>query len=224
MASWSQMKWAAIFDFDLTLVDSRAGFLEASRYAFTKIGLPIPPPDRIVGTIGTPIDLAFPMLVAPEHTDRFDDYAPHYQQRADEVMTGLTTVLPGAAAAVRALRERGVKLAIVSQKLRRRIEPVLEREGLREVFDAVLGGEDLAAFKPDPDGLLKAARALAVTPNDAVFIGDTVIDAEAAQRAGMTFVAVLSGVTPAAAFEVYKPRLILSSAAELPAHWPEVSS
>ena len=69
-------------------------------------------------------------------------------------MTSLTTMLPGAADALEALQDAGLRLAIVSQKLRYRVEDVLRREGLLECFLTILGGEDVPAFKPDPRGIL----------------------------------------------------------------------
>ena len=69
----------------------------------------------------------------------------------------------------------------------------------------MLGGEDVPAFKPDPRGLLLALERLAVAPADAIYVGDTTIDAEAAANAGLRFVAVLTGPTTRADFAPYRP-------------------
>ena len=129
-------------------------------------------------------------------------------------MPDLTTVLPGAVDAVARLRQQEMKQAIVSQKLRRLIEPVLEREGFE--MDVVLGGEDVPAFKPAPDGLLLALDRLGVEPDDAIYVGDTTIDAEAAKNAGLRFVGVLSGPTPRSGLEALPNLAILDSVRELP--------
>ena len=52
---------------------------------------------------------------------------------------------------VKALQRLGIHLAIVSQKTRRYIQPILEKENLLEAFEAIVGGGD-AAYKPDPEG------------------------------------------------------------------------
>ena len=210
------MTSAVIFDFDLTLVDSSAGFLDCHAFAARTLGLPLPEPATILGTIGTPLPLAYPRLVGDRHPELVDEYIRLYQARADAVMTGLTVTLPGVRATLIALREARLPLAIVSQKLRYRIEAVLERDALRDFFSTLIGGEDLTALKPDPEGLLKAATGLGVAPAAALYVGDTLIDAEAAKRAGMPFVAVLSGVTPAEAFSAYEVRAVLDSVAGLP--------
>jgi phosphoglycolate phosphatase len=208
---------AVIFDFDLTLADSRRGFIACHRHAAAAFGLG-PPSDREVeASIGTPLDLVFPSFYGPEHAALAEGYIRVYQQHADEVMTALTVMLPGASEAVRQLRSSGYQLAIVSQKLRYRVEDVLRRESLLGCFGAVLGGDDIPAFKPDPGGLRMALDRLAVERNAAVFVGDTVIDAETAQRVDMPFIAVLSGNTGAGAFAPFGPLTCLASVAALPA-------
>ncbi|MDQ1257991.1 MAG: phosphoglycolate phosphatase, partial [Candidatus Hydrogenedentes bacterium] len=83
-------------------------------------------------------------------------------------------------------------------------------------FDTIVGGEDVALNKPDPESLFMALRHLNAAPLDAVYVGDTLMDAETALRAGMPFIAVLTGVTPRKAFLPYPARAILDSAAQLP--------
>ena len=132
-------------------------------------------------------------------------------------MTPLTVMLPGASESVHRLREAGLPLAIVSQKLRYRVEQVLDREAIRDCFAAVLGAEDVPAFKPDPRGLLLALERLAVAAYDALYVGDTTIDAKAAANAGLRFVGVLTGPTTRADFAPYAPVALLGSVADLPA-------
>ena len=57
--------------------------------------------------------------------------------------------------------------------------------------------------KPDPEGLCKTIAGLGLTPEQVLYCGDTVIDAEAAQRAGAHFCAVLNGTTPREAFSAF---------------------
>jgi phosphoglycolate phosphatase len=167
-----------MFDFDLTLADSTAGFDASHRFAAERLGLPLPDHEFVRRTIGTPLPLAVPMLYGAAVNGRLDEYIGLYQARADEVMTGLTVMLPGASEAVRRLRQAGLPLAIVSQKLRYRVEDVLRREALLDYFAVVLGGEDVPAFKPDPSGLLLALERLDVPALDALYVGDTTIDAK----------------------------------------------
>jgi phosphoglycolate phosphatase len=208
---------ALIFDFDLTLADSSPGFDACHAFAAERLGLTPPAHDAVRRTIGTPLPLAVPVLYGAAIDGLLDEYIRLYQARADEVMTPLTVMLPSASETVRRLQQAGLPLAIVSQKLRYRVEDVLLREGIRDCFDAVLGAEDVPAFKPDPRGLQLALERLAVAPADALYVGDTTIDAEAAANAGLRFVSVLTGPTTRADFAPYATEALLASVADLPA-------
>ena len=89
--------------------------------------------------------------------------------------------------------------------IRDSIEIVLDRLGLAETVDLVVGSADVTRHKPDPEGLLLALNQLEVRPEHALFCGDTVMDAGAAQNAGTHFAAVLGGTTPAEAFARFHP-------------------
>jgi len=209
---------AVVFDFDLTLVESRPAFEDCHRFAARALGLPEPAPEAIARTIGTPLVRVVPWLYGAAGAAVVEEYVRVYQARADEMMAGLTTLIPGAAEAVRALDRAGLRLGIVSQKLRYRVEEVLEREGLLSSFAVVLGAEDVDEFKPDPGGLLRAVERLGATPDASLFVGDTAIDAETAARAGVAFVALLSGVTARQEFAAYPPLAFLDSVRDLPAY------
>ena len=107
-------------------------------------------------------------------------------------------------------------MGIVSTKTRRRMVSILERERLEGHFEVIIGGGEVSAHKPDPQGLLLAAEQLGCAPPEVLYVGDRVIDAEAAQRGGMSFVAVLSGVTPREAFRDYATVAILDTLNKLP--------
>jgi phosphoglycolate phosphatase len=79
----------------------------------------------------------------------------------------------------------------------------LNREGLSNTFDIIVGGEDVAEHKPNPAGLLTALGALKCAPTKALYIGDSLTDAQTAQRAKVDFIAVLSGATLRDAFNGY---------------------
>jgi phosphoglycolate phosphatase len=208
---------AVIFDFDLTLADSTPGFDACHRFAAESLGLTPPTLDSVRRSIGTPLDLVVPRFFPALPDAQVAEYIAAYQACADDVMTPLTVMLPGAVDTLRHLRQARLPLAIVSQKLRFRVEDVLQREQIRDCFDLVLGGEDVPAFKPDPSGLLLALQRLAPDATDAIYVGDTTIDAEAAANAGLRFVAVLSGPTTRDDFAPYETLAILDSVAQLPA-------
>jgi len=205
-----------LFDFDYTLVDSSPGILECINYAMTRMGLPTPDPERARRTIGLSLPRTFVALTGPAMEARGQEFARLFIERADEVMNANTTFLPDARQVLDQLAACRVAMGIVSTKYRYRIERFLRDEGIAGMFGVVLGLEDVAAAKPDPAGLRLALERLGRQPTEAVYVGDSVVDGEAAYRARVPFVAVLSGATPRDAFIPHEPAAILESVADLP--------
>lgn len=207
---------AMVFDFDLTLADSSTAVEECVSYALSSLGLPLPDPTEVRRTIGLSLEKGLEFLTGetdPELKSRFRELFVH---RADQVMVDQTVLIEGTRTTVDFLRVRGVLTGIVSTKYRYRINAILERQGVLEQFDKVVGGEDTASPKPDPEGLKRALEALGVHPREAAFVGDHLVDAEAASRAKVPFIGVLTGTTMEDAFTSFPCLGVLPSVADLP--------
>ncbi|WP_405841383.1 HAD family hydrolase [Streptomyces sp. NBC_01518] len=95
---------------------------------------------------------------------------------------------PGADGLIKMLSGRRVRLAVVTNNSPWAADLYLRRTSLRRYFEFVHGRTtDLGLMKPDPDVLTRALRSLKLRPQDAVMIGDTGTDVEAANRAGVRF-------------------------------------
>lgn len=167
---------AVVWDYDGTLVDTRAGD-EAAVAALlaTDPGLS-PGVTAFWESEGRPIaerlELAWPGRGAAV-LDLFDQF-------------DVPRVHAGVRRTLAALGRRRLGLAVVSS---RRVEPLLRglaQTRLAARFAAVVGLESVDICKPDPEGLHQALATLGVAPSRAVYIGDRDVDMEAARRAGMT--------------------------------------
>ena len=203
-----------IFDFDYTLVDSARGTIDGVNFAFEKMGLPIASDAAIRRTIGLSLPDILTALAGDAYAKYTDEFTQLFLQRADETMVALAKFYMGIPETVKALRRLDIQLAIVSQKRRDYIQGILERANLLEPFAVIVGGGD-APYKPDPEGLLLAITQTESNPENCLYVGDSVTDAETARRAGIMFIAVLSGVTPRTAFEDYDVYAILDDVSEL---------
>ena len=154
------------------------------------------------------------VLAGETYSRRVDEFTRLFFQRADETMVELAEFYVGVPETIETLQRLGFQLAIVSQKTRRYIQPILEKENLLEPFETIVGGGD-SAYKPSPEGLLLAVAQTGNSPQSCVYVGDSVTDAETARRADIAFIAVLSGVTPRTAFEDYDVYAILEDVSEL---------
>jgi phosphoglycolate phosphatase len=131
-------------------------------------------------------------------------------------MVANTRFLERAVEAVQSCRDAGVATAICSTKKRSHIEGVLERDGVASLFDVVIGHDDVAAAKPAPDALHAALARLDVGTDRALYVGDHPVDAEAATRAGVAFVAVLTGPSQREEFAALRVQEFLASIDEVP--------
>lgn len=206
---------AIIFDFDYTLADSSEGIIECINFALDRLGLPLAADDEIRKTIGLSLPDALVMLVGKEYVEHTDEFTRLFVERADEVMTDMTELFDIVPETVAALRKLSIRLGIVTLKYRYRIESVLRREQLTDAFEVIIGFEDVSEQKPNPTGLIAAMERLNCVRQNCFYVGDSLTDAKTAQQANIDFIAVLSGVTPRAAFEAYDVYAVLKDVSEL---------
>jgi phosphonatase-like hydrolase len=136
-----------------------------------------------------------------------------------EYASGPVAEVPGAAAAVACLRERGIKVALASGFGRGLVDLLLGRLGWGDHFDLVLTGEDAPRGRPAPDLIFRAMIELGATDVRRVaVVGDTPLDLAAGTNAGAGWViGVLSGAHGLATLGRTAHTHLLPSVADLPA-------
>lgn len=123
--------------------------------------------------------------------------------------------VPGVYECCAAFRELGLGMAVVTNDFEGAARDHLQRMGLAPLFDEVIGYDSGYGGKPEPGPCLGAAERLGVAPETCAMVGDSLHDLEAARRAGMIPVAVLTGVATAAELSDYA-EVVLGSVADLP--------
>ncbi|MDI6637786.1 MAG: HAD-IA family hydrolase [Bacillota bacterium] len=201
-----------LFDFDFTLADSSDPITRCVRYALAAVGAPARTDREILRTVGLSLPEMFRIL-APGHDQGV--LATLFMEKAEDIMVEGTRVYSGVPEALDSLKAAGMMTGIVSTKLRRRIERILDKHGLLRAFDVIVGAEDVVHHKPAPDALLRAMSLLHVEPGEVVYAGDSLVDAEAARRAGVPFCAVLHGLTRREEFTPYSPVSIVNDVREV---------
>lgn len=191
-----------LFDVDGTLVDSTYHHAIAWARAFARFDL-FPPMWRVHRAVGMGGDNLVPDVVGDDVEKRHgDDLRSAWEE---EYRTILPDVRPfdGAAQAVRAVRDKGYKVALASSGKSEFTDAAMSKLGLsRDEVDAVTSSDDADNSKPEPDILLVALRAAG--GERAVLVGDATWDAESAGRVadpGMPCVTVLTGGFSAAELE-----------------------
>ena len=194
---------AICFDFDYTLGDSTDSIVAGFQYGFAKLGWPVPDRETVRGTIGYLLEDAYALLTGDRDPARQAQFRAYFLQVAKPRQREETTLFPGAEELLRTLHARGVRLGIVSTKTGETIEYIMKRYGLLDTLEFVIGSYDVTHHKPHPEGILKALEQMGVPREMFLYCGDTVLDAEAAQRAGVDFAAVLNGTTSAEDFQAW---------------------
>lgn len=207
---------AVIFDFDFTLADSSQGIVECVSYALQNLGFLPPMAQNIVETIGLSLSETFRLCTGERDDLSAKQFAELFHKRADEIMDALTVVYDPVESVMRGLREENISTAIVSTKLNYRIRSILAVNRLDKLIDVIVGADDVKNTKPDPEGLLLALQHLGVSPSSAVYVGDHVVDAEAARNAGIPFIAALTGMHVRQVFEQYPHLAIVDHVRDVP--------
>ena len=204
-----------LFDFDYTLADSSRGIVMCFRNVLERNGYTDVTDDAIRRTIGKTLEESFSILTGVTDADRLADFKQQYRKEADVHMTPNTRLFPETLDVLRALKERGAQVGIISTKYRFRIHDTMDQHLPADFLDIVVGGEDVTRAKPDPEGLLHAISELGVEKKDVLYIGDSTVDAETARAAGVDFAGVTHGVTTADELARYPHRRIMASLDEL---------
>lgn len=174
-----------IFDLDGTLIDSAPDIHATATLVLESEGLAPLSFEVIRGFIGNGVSvLVGRMLTAhglpatgAQHKRMTDLFIEHYE----EAVT-LTTLYPNVADVLTKLRAEKRRLGLCTNKPLAPTLSVLAHFGLADTFDVIVGGDSLPTRKPDPAPLLHVVEALG---GRAVYVGDSEVDAETADRAGV---------------------------------------
>lgn len=206
-----------LFDMDGTLLDTLDDLHTSVNYALEQSGLPLVTLDETREAAGYGSIVLIEMLTkhtfvtgSPEFQRVFDDFNTHYKAHCNDATRpydGIMELLP-------ALAERGLKMAIVSNK----VQP--ETEALRKLWFAdfipvAVGRVEGIAPKPDPAMTFKALELLGSCPKDAWFVGDSQPDVRTGKNAGCTSVGCTWGFRDFATLEEEYPDFIIDSPFEL---------
>lgn len=186
------MKKLIVFGFDGTIADTSPGIIYCFNTTATAMGYSPVDHESMYGVIGIPLDKGFEKLYGMSEDEieyATNNYSKLYSQKGREMMS----LYAGIKESLEKLKEKGYKLAIATQKHRMFITDILEvHDEIGELFDVVCA-TDVNTNLNKSDLIMQACESLGVSVEDSVFVGDSDVDAEGAEKVGMDFVAVLYG-------------------------------
>lgn len=192
------MTRAVLVDLDGTMIDTAPDIAAAANATLADLGLKPLDTAQVRSFIGEGIGVLVrrslgARVSADEIETKFKVALENFERHYFAANGRHSSLYPGVFEGLRKMRDSGLKLGCVTNKVLRFAEPLLARFALLELFDTVIGGDSMPAKKPDPAPVLEACRRLGVAPADTVLIGDSAHDAGAARAAGVAFVAVPYG-------------------------------
>lgn len=175
-----------VFDLDGTLLDTLNDLANSVNYALEKHRLPTRTIPEVRRFLGNGIRYLMKKSVGDNMQDDcefepvFQSFRSHYVEHCLDT----TQPYPGIMPLLKALKQRGIKMAIVSNKLHPAVQELAHRFFEGYISSAV--GESLTVRrKPNPDAVLAALNELGSTPNNAIYVGDSEVDLETSKNAGL---------------------------------------
>ena len=186
------MKKLVIIGFDGTIADTAPGILYCMNTTALSMGYTPVAHDALFGVIGVSLEQGFMNVYGMKEDEieyAMNQYSKLYSIKGEEMIL----IYDGIAESLKKLKESGVKLAIVTQKNERFINNMLAVYSyIGDLFDTVCA-TNVEQDMSKADMLRKVCGELEIEPAEAVFIGDSYVDAIAADEVGMDFAAALYG-------------------------------
>ena len=204
---------AYIFDFDYTLADATEPVVQSFLYALEKMNLQKSSRQDIINTIGIPIGETYTILTGDDSEEGIELFKKYQKEKSHEITVPNTVFIGEAKEVLQILKNRGKKIGIVSSRWGQRINDIFENLNSRELIDFIIGTEHVENYKPNPEGLFKMIDMM--DAKNPLYIGDSYIDAQAAQNAKIDFVGVTTGTTSREKLESYPHIAVLDDLKEL---------
>jgi phosphoglycolate phosphatase len=180
---------AVAFDLDGTLVETLPDLHESAVRMLAQIGRPAVTESTVRAYVGDGVDRLVKRLLTGKpdgepDSDLFEKAAADFRGHYANVLTRASHPFSGVISSLEILKERGFKLACVTNKPARFAEPLLEGLALTRYFDLILSGDSLPRKKPDALPLVHSAQAFGIDCANLLMVGDSPVDTGSARSAG----------------------------------------
>jgi beta-phosphoglucomutase len=203
---------AVIFDWDGTLADTRKAIVTSFHKALKEINLEVPT-QYIERRIGIGASETFREILKAANRKVDEKVVKQLVERKSRVQIQLAdqvALFEGTVELLEALRGK-VKVGLASMNNRAVVMQMLKINKLADCFDTILTVEAVSQSKPNPEIFLKTAKLLKTSPQVCVVVEDSIFGVKAAKSAGMSCIAVTTGVYSAEELDKVQPDLIVDS-------------
>lgn len=183
-----------IFDFDGTLADTYELIIKTNQAAMEAMDYPVRDEEAIRATIGLPLEAGIRALYPDLPEEALPQWCATYRRIFDVYKTWYLPVLfPEVKETLEWLRDKGFVLTVASSRQSVSLTAFLRDLGILPCFRYVLGADNVAKAKPDPEPVLKTLRDLGYSAGKTLVVGDMPVDILMGSRAGAGTVGVTYG-------------------------------
>jgi len=183
-----------IFDFDGTLADTTESILATFRATIEEGNLPYRADEQCRATIGIPLKEGFRQLYPDFDDRRIAEVVALYRSvyRKTKLLFP-PRLYEGVADTLTTISGLGIKMSVASSRSRESLIEFLDQCGITRYFSLILGCEDVAKPKPDPEAVIKTLETLDADGSESLVIGDMPVDITMGRGAGCRTVGVTYG-------------------------------
>ncbi|SMB99588.1 pyrophosphatase PpaX [Thermanaeromonas toyohensis ToBE] len=200
-----------LFDLDGTLLDTSELVIKSFQYTLYPYLGRVVAPEEVYPYFGVPLREGLEAFV-PE---KVEEMVEIYRRYSEEHYNELVRLCPGVREGLKELHQAGVRMGIVTSRVRDTTLYGLRLFGLEDFFQAIITMEDVNTHKPRPEPVLKCLEALRIPPEKALMVGDSPHDIAAARAAGVVAVAAGWSHVPRQRFIDAQPDFWAESMAEV---------
>ncbi|MEK5581436.1 pyrophosphatase PpaX [Paenibacillus sp. FSL P2-0536] len=196
-----------LFDLDGTIVDTNELIISSFMYALKDNGLAPLTREEIIPHMGTTLQQQMRVFSGLEDVNGTleKSYRSYNKEHHDELVRSFPLVKE----TIEELSSRGIKLGIVTTKIRPTTIKTLERFDLLKYMDTIVTVNDVTEPKPHPEPVLTAVKNLGVDPRKTLMIGDSAVDIQSAKAAGVYAVGVSWSLKGEDTLRKYDPDFII---------------
>ncbi len=190
------MKQLVIFDLDGTLLNTITDLGSSTNYALKQMGFAEHPLSAYNYMVGNGVRKLMERAQPDVSPETIDTLLDHFRHHYDEHCTDTTLPYPGIPELLTSLSEKGIKLAVATNKYQAAAEKIIAHFFPDIKFEAVMGQIPDRPVKPDPSIIFSILRRCPTPKRDVLYVGDSAVDIETARRACVESIGVTWGFRP----------------------------
>lgn len=206
-----------VFDLDGTLINSLEDLADSANWMLLQHGYPTHPVDAYRYFVGDGMRKLIERILPPEERNdvRIEQCKAEFVAYYTIHMEDKTVVYPGMIELLKELKDRGLKIALATNKVHIAVAPLMAKyfPGIR--FDSMIGQREGIPVKPHPQIMYDILKETGCQPSETLHVGDTATDMQLAHSAGVTPVGVLWGYRPLEELQEAGAKFIIEKPEEL---------